>query len=68
MFNQANWLSEMSAGLQDTGPEDIEASNYTEEELGRVSINPPVRREDKKTEKQRRKIREEKKKVLDKLR
>ena len=59
---QETWLSEMSAG---PGDAEGDSGHVTEEgaELLRLSINPAVRREDKKTEKQRRKERERKAKV-----
>ena len=64
LFSQESWLTEMSAGLAD-GDENT-SSHVTEEEgaeLLKLSVNPAVRREDKKTEKQRRKEQERKAKV-----
>jgi len=58
--NEATWLKEMSSGLfDDTNTETTtQTEEVTGEELMRLSNNPPVRREDKKTEKQRRKEKE----------
>ena len=50
----------MSIGLFEDGEPKPE---FTEEELTKISINPPVRREDKKTKQQRRKEKERKKQV-----
>ena len=50
----------MSVGLFENGEPQQE---FTEEELSKISINPPVRREDKKTKKQRRKEQERKEQV-----
>jgi len=66
--NEVTWLKEMSSGLFDDTNTDTRTETNTEtttqteeftgEELMRLSNNPPVRREDKKTEKQRRKEKE----------
>lgn len=76
---QTNWLKEMSAGLADSDSEDESESDENDEESDadegsdegsdeesdedRISVNPPVRREDKKTEKQRKKEQQQKEKV-----
>ena len=52
-------MQEMSAGLFDKEPR----QEFTEEELTKLSLNPPVRRENKKTKQQRRKEKERKEKV-----
>ncbi|XP_069117828.1 ribosome biogenesis protein NOP53-like [Argopecten irradians] len=49
---EANLQAEMSAGLNQ---EDEERVEFTEEELEKLSVAPPVRREDKKTRVQRNK-------------
>ncbi|XP_071080309.1 ribosome biogenesis protein NOP53-like [Haliotis cracherodii] len=54
---QQTWLEEMSAGLH-TDPSREDEVALPAEDLDKISINPPVRREDLKTRKQRRKERE----------
>ncbi|XP_041350608.1 ribosome biogenesis protein NOP53-like [Gigantopelta aegis] len=55
---EKTWLEEMSAGLHDekAGEED----ENVDTDLDKISVNPPVRREDFKTKKQKRKAREQK--------
>ena len=62
-FCQATYLSEMSAGLtEETSDEEEDKSLEGESET--FSVNPPVRREDKKTITQRNKEKEKKAKEL----
>ena len=63
MSFQETWLDEMSAGQFIPGlVADKEDEEEEEEDEGviKVSHNPPVRREDKKTEKERKKMKERK--------
>lgn len=55
----------MGRGLNPGSDEesDAEFTTHTKEEMTKLSINPPVRRDNKKTEKQRRKQKAEKEKV-----
>ncbi|XP_067681218.1 ribosome biogenesis protein NOP53-like isoform X1 [Haliotis asinina] len=54
---QQTWLEEMSAGLHSDPTREDEVA-LPAEDLDKISVNPPVRREDLKTRKQRRKERE----------
>ncbi|KAK2145586.1 hypothetical protein LSH36_670g01000, partial [Paralvinella palmiformis] len=51
------WMKEMSSGINDDDLSDH--SEDVDRDNDRLSVNPPVRREDKKTERQRRKEQEE---------
>jgi nucleolar protein 53 len=56
--NESTWLKEMSIGLLDDNEDEGSKPDFTAEELSQLSNNPPVRREDKKTEKERRRLKE----------
>jgi len=56
-------MKEMSSGINDDDLSDH--SEDVDRDNDRLSVNPPVRREDKKTERQRRKEQEEQAKVSD---
>ncbi|KAK3092757.1 hypothetical protein FSP39_006928 [Pinctada imbricata] len=56
---EENWLEEMSAGLKNDNEPDIKIEPDL---LDKLSVNPPVRREDKKTKTQRNKEKLQKKK------
>lgn len=56
-FFKATWLQEMSAGLFDEEDADEEETQI-KTDVHRISLNPPVEREDAKTRRQKRKARE----------
>ncbi len=63
MCCQETWLAEMSAGLGETPDTESLSPRHTIDDSDRLSVNPAVRRDGKKTEKQRKKEQENKAKV-----
>ena len=57
---QATFLAEMSAGLIDENSDDENDDSAEDQDLDTLSVNPPVRREDKKTVTQRNREKERK--------
>ena len=61
---QLTFLAEMSAGLTEENSDNENDDSVEDQDLERLSMNPPVRREDKKTVTQRNKEKERKAKEL----
>ena len=61
---QATYLSEMSAGLTEENSDNESGDSAEGQDLDKLSVNPPVRREDKKTVTQRNKEKKRKAKEL----